>query len=268
MRKSRIKSKFRRGLPAMISALHLADPTMYETLSLMGIDGIWLDMEHHSTTVNMASELIRATRVGLADVVARPAKGEFMRMGRMLEMGASAIMYPRCDSAEEAAEVVRWSKFAPMGQRGIDGANPDNPYLLMPLPEYIKEANEETLVIIQIEDTDALDEVDEIAAIDGVDVIMLGPGDFSILNGFPGQMDHPDLLDAKKRIASATKAHGKEWGCPVGSVDAARDLLEMGARFIPYGADIVYLLAAYGKQIKDFSEIGFDFSDAPYKSQF
>ena len=73
----------------------------------MGFDGIWLDLEHHAHSVETANQLMRAARVGGADIVARPAKGEFMRMGRLLEAGAQAIMYPRCDDPEEAAEVVR-----------------------------------------------------------------------------------------------------------------------------------------------------------------
>ena len=84
-------------------------------------------------------------------------------MGRILEAGAQGIMYPRCESAEEAAEVVRWAKFAPLGERGVDGANPDNPYCAMPMPPYLKAANENTLLITQLESPKALDAADAIA---------------------------------------------------------------------------------------------------------
>ena len=107
MRKSKIKEKLSRNEPAFITTLHYTDPSIYEMTSLMGFDGIWVDMEHHSTSVETSSTLMRAARVGSSDIVARPAKGEFMRMCRMLEMGAQAIMYPRCTSPEEAAEVVK-----------------------------------------------------------------------------------------------------------------------------------------------------------------
>ena len=88
-----------------------------------------------------------------------------MRMGRLLEAGAQAIMYPRCESAEEAAEVVRWAKFAPQGERGVDGANGDNPYCAMPMPQYLKLANEHTLLITQLESPRALDNADAIARV-------------------------------------------------------------------------------------------------------
>src|SRR5262245_378747 len=107
MRTSRVKAKLKRKEPALLTTLHLTDPSLYEMTSLMGFDGIWMDLEHHSYSVETANALMRAARVGTADILARPAKGEFMRLGRMLEAGAQGIMYPRCDDAKEAREVVR-----------------------------------------------------------------------------------------------------------------------------------------------------------------
>src|SRR5262245_18527620 len=101
---------------------------------------------------------MRAARAGASDILARPAKGEFMRMGRLLEAGAQGIMYPRCESAEEAAELVRWAKFAPQGERGVDGPNGDNPYCSMPMSAYLRAANDQTLLIAQIESPTALDQ--------------------------------------------------------------------------------------------------------------
>src|SRR5437660_1246984 len=118
MRPSKIKAKLQRNEPVLVTALQILDGSLFELVGLMGFDGIWLDMEHHGPSVETATKLIRAARVGSADVMARIAKGEFMRMGRVLEAGAHGIMYPRCDNADEARAVVTWSKFAPMGRRG------------------------------------------------------------------------------------------------------------------------------------------------------
>src|SRR5688500_18912834 len=133
MRQSRVLAKVRAGEAAMGVALHLTDPSVFEMTGLLGFDVIWMDMEHHFYSLEVAAGLMRAARVGNADVVARPAKGEFMRMGRMLEAGATGIMYPRCDSPEEAREVVKWAKYAPIGKRGFDGSNPDAPYCMTPM---------------------------------------------------------------------------------------------------------------------------------------
>ncbi|NOZ41090.1 MAG: aldolase [Planctomycetes bacterium] len=261
MRPSRIKAKLAKNEPALVCALHLTDPSIHELVSLMGIDGIWLDMEHHATSMEKANELMRAARVGTSDVVARPGKGEFMRMARMLEAGAQGIMYPRCDDAKEAAEVVRWSKFSPLGERGIDAANPDNPYCSMPLDQYIQEANEQTFVVIQLEQAHAIEQADAIAAVEGVDVLMLGPGDFSILSGIPGQMDHALVQQAKEKIAAAAKNAGIQWGTTCGSIQAIRDSLELGARFICYGADILIIKQGFEQIQHDCEQLGFTFDN-------
>jgi 4-hydroxy-2-oxoheptanedioate aldolase len=243
----------------LVVTLHLTDASIFELVSLMGFDCIWMDLEHHFYSLETASHLMRAARVGASDVLARPAKGEFMRMGRMLEAGAHGIIYPRCDDAAEAAEVVRWAKFAPQGTRGADAANPDNPYLMMPVADYVAEANRQTFLVIQIEDPQALERADEIAAVDGVDVLFLGPGDFSILSGVPGQFDHPIIRQAVERIAQAAEKAGKHWGCPAFSVDHTRQLIERGARFIAHSGDIVMLKAGLEQLRGDFAPLGFTF---------
>lgn len=259
MRPSKIKAKLQRNEPVLLTTLHLFDPSLYELASLMGFDGIWLDLEHHGTSLETAMTLLRAARVGSADVMVRPAKGEFMRLGRILEAGAQGIMYPRCADAAEAREVVTWAKFAPLGKRGVDGGNPDMPYCSMPLTDYLKAANAQTFVVVQIEDQQALANAEAIAAVPGVDVLFFGPGDFSILSGIPGQFDHPLVNQAISTIAAAAQKGGKHWGMPVPSVERARQLMEMGARFLCHGADILMVKNGLEEMQRNFAPLGFTF---------
>jgi 4-hydroxy-2-oxoheptanedioate aldolase len=261
MRTSRVKAKLKRGEPVLVTTLHFNEPAVYEMISLMGFDAIWLDLEHHNHSVESAGNLMRAARVGSSDLIVRPAKGEFMRMGRILECGAQGIMYPRCDDAREAQQVIRWSKFAPLGTRGIDWANPDVPYMSLPITDYLGLANRETFVVIQIESREALEHADAIAAVEGVDVLMLGPGDFSILAGVPCQYDHELVQNAWKRLGAAAAKHGKHWGGPAFSPQHARQLLDLGARFICHSADVVLLKAAFEKLQDDFAPLGFSFDN-------
>lgn len=261
MRPSRIKAKLSRNEPVMVVTLHLTDPSLFELTSLMGFDGIWMDMEHHSYSLETGAALMRAARVGGSDIIARPAKGEFMRMQRMLEAGAQGIMYPRCDDAKEAAEVVRWLKFAPQGKRGCDGANADMPYLTMPLEQYLREANEQTFLIIQIEQPETVDHIEEIAATDGVDILMIGPGDLSIQYGIPGQMNHELIRNVWQRTAKAAADNGKAWGCPSGSPEQTQELLDLGARFICHSADIVLVKCGLENIRDQFTPLGFSFDD-------
>ncbi len=261
MRPSRIKAKLNRGEPVLVTTLHLTDPSLFELTSLMGFDGIWMDMEHHTYSLETAAGLMRAARVGSTDIIARPAKGEFMRMQRMLEAGAHGIMYPRCDDAREAAEAASWARFAPQGRRGCDAGNPDVPYLSMPIDQYVAEANRQTFLIVQIESPEALEKVDEIAAVDGVDLLLLGPGDYSILSGCPGQMNDERTRRAKLKVAEAARRAGKNWGCPVGSPEQARELMEMGARLICYHADIVMVKCGLEQIQRDMGPLGFTFEN-------
>ncbi len=259
MRSSGIKRKLRQGQPALITALFLNDASVFELASLMGFDGIWMDLEHHLLSVERAGELMRAARVGTSDIIARPAKGEFMRMGRLLEAGAQGIMYPRCESAEEAAEVVKWSKFAPLGQRGFDSGNPDNPYCCVPPQQYVQQANDETFVVVQLESPSAIDQASEIAQVEGVDALILGPADFSILAGIPGELQHPMIDDALRRIAAACQATGKDWGCPGLTPTRSRELLDRGARLHFSGADILLVKTGLERIQRDFAPLGFTF---------
>jgi 4-hydroxy-2-oxoheptanedioate aldolase len=261
MRFSRIKAKLRKNEPALITCLHYTDATLYEMTSLMGFDGIWMDLEHHAYSVETAAKLMCAARVGASDIVARPAKGEFMRMGRLLEAGAQAIMYPRCESTEEAAEVVKWSKFAPVGERGMDAANADAPYCFMPIKPYLRTANEETVVIVQIESPRALENVESIAKVPGVDILMIGPGDLSVLAGMPCDFENPYMIEARKRVAKAAKAAGIHWGMPSGSPEHTRQIMNMGARFICHGADIVMVKRALEQIQQSYAPLGFTFDN-------
>ncbi len=261
MRPSKIKAKLARDEPVLVTMSNLTDPSVHEMTSLMGFDGIWIDLEHHGPGLETVSHEIRATRVGTSDVIARPAKGEFMRMARLLEAGAHGIMYPRCDNAEEAAQVVRWSKFAPLGERGVDASNPDAPYSSMPLDRYIEEANQQTFLVIQLEQACAIEQADAIAAVEGVDILMLGPADFSVLSGIPGQIGHALVREAKEKIASAARNAGIHWGTTGRSVEDIRDLLEMGARFICYGNDFQIVRQGLEKIQHDCASLGFTFDN-------
>jgi 4-hydroxy-2-oxoheptanedioate aldolase len=262
MRQSRIKAKLASNEPVMVTTLHLTDASLFELTSLLGFDGIWMDMEHHLYGLETAAGFMRAARVGVSDIIARPAKGEFMRMQRMLEAGAQGIMYPRCDDAEEAAQVVAWAKFPPMGKRGCDFFNPDAPYGMMPLDQYLEEANRQTFLVVQIEQPQTVEAVEGIARVDGVDVLMLGPGDLSIQYGVPGQMEHPVMRKAVERVADAARAAGKHWGSPSFSVERTRELLDMGARFICHQADILLVKSGLERIREEFSPLGFTF-DVP-----
>lgn len=259
MRLSKTLSKWRAGEPVLGITLHLTDPSVYELASLMGFDLIWMDLEHHATSLETAASLMRAARAGNSDILARPAKGELMRTARLLEAGAQGIIYPRCTSPEEATEVVRNVKFPPHGDRGLDGAGPDAPYGSMPLKDYLETANRETFLLLQIEDPEGLTNAEAIALVEGVDMLFFGPGDYSIRAGFPGDYQDPRYWQALEKVAHAAKTAGKMWGTPAFSADHAKKLLDTGAMLVTRTSDLTILRLALQDLQKEFSPIGFDF---------
>lgn len=257
VRPSQVLRLLREDQPAHGVALRFTDASVPEYVSMLGFDAIWIDLEHHHISVEKAAEMIRGARAGgPADVVARPGKGEFARMARLLEAGARGIMYPRCESAAEAAELVRWAKFPPHGERGLDGAGPDNPYRLTPVAEYVAQANRETFLIAQIESPAALDQAAAIAAVPGIDFLMLGPGDYSSSIGAPGRMDHPEVTAAHERVRAAAHGAGKHWAVTCFDQAHAAACLAQGARLLFHGSDLRLVLAGMAQLSQDVRTLG------------
>jgi 4-hydroxy-2-oxoheptanedioate aldolase len=247
MHTSKVKQIWKDGGLAIGTLVKSIDPVHSEALSQMGFDFLWYDLEHSDKSVETFSNLARATRVGNVDILARPARWEYMRMGRLLEAGATGILYPRCESAEEATELVRWSKFHPMGERGFDGGSADNNYGQYPADNYTDQANENTWITAQVESPAALKKVSEIASVDGIDCIFFGPGDYSALTGRPGDVKGEKTLEAARITAEETIAAGKIFGTLVFDMDHAKQMKDLGAQLLVHGADIVFYKKAYAE---------------------
>jgi 4-hydroxy-2-oxoheptanedioate aldolase len=257
MKKSVVKSLWSEGKPACCTLIKFGDPRVAEIAAMSGFDCLWMDLEHHCWSVETAENMIRAARLLGCDVMARPAKGEIMRMGRLLEAGATGILYPRVETVEEAKECVRWAKFAPQGERGFDGGNADSPYGSMDMATYIKVANRETFILAQIESPSAVPNARAIAEVDGIDGLFFGPGDFSVLAGVPGQFESDTVQNALQQVSKSARAAGKQFGTLVFSREQAARVLNMGATFVTMGCDVPLLKRAL-EQIRDqYQELGF-----------
>lgn len=255
MRISKVKSVWKEGRMALGTLVKSIDPVHSEVLSQMGFDFLWYDLEHSDKSLETFSSLARATRVGDVDVLARPARWEYMRMSRLLEAGASGIMYPRCESADEAKEIVRWSKFHPMGERGFDGGSADNNYGQYPADGYTRDANEQTWLLAQVESPRAVENADTIAAVDGIDGVFFGPGDYSALTGAPGQIKNDSTIEAARKTAVATIAAGKVFGTLVFDREHAEIMRDAGAKLLICGADIVYYRGAFQKVLSEMADL-------------
>jgi len=144
---------------------------------------------------------------------------------------------PHVVTREEAEWVARNAKYPPIGRRGLENMMPDADLGFVDTRSYIEHANRETFVAIQLEDVEALDHLDDIVSVKGIDILFIGPGDLTLSMGIPLQLDHARYRDAVARIAAAAARHGKWWGLPVGDVAAAQRFAEQGARLFNIGGD-------------------------------
>ena len=247
MRESRVLKKMRAGEVATSVKLNLADPAVTELAALAGFDCVWLDMEHVPHTDTDILNHIRAAKMHDMDTLVRVKRGSYSDMIHPLEMDASGIMVPHLMSFEEAKEIVYYTKFHPVGRRPLDGGYADGAYCMLPPDEYIKQANKERFVVVQIEDPEPLDELEEIAQLDGIDMLFFGAADFSQGIGTPAQWDNPKIAETRKRVAEVARKYGKFAGIP-GGASQFDELANMGYQFISVGAD-VYGLGEYLKQI-------------------
>jgi 4-hydroxy-2-oxoheptanedioate aldolase len=131
----------------------------------------------------------------------------------------------------------------------------------MPMPQYLKAANEHTLLIAQLESPHALDHAAEIARVPGIDVLMLGPGDLSVVAGIPYQFDHPLIVDAHRRVAEAAKSAGKWWGTVSGSPEHTRKLFDLGAKFVCHGCDLIMVKQGMELIQQRYAPLGFTFDN-------
>jgi 4-hydroxy-2-oxoheptanedioate aldolase len=253
MRRSRVLEKLRSGGIATCVKLNISDHKVAELASLAGFDCVWTDMEHVGSDWSAIEKQILTAKVYDVDTLVRVARGSYSDHIRPLEMDASGIMVPHVMNLEDAKKVVMMTKFHPVGRRPLDGGNADGSYCRIPLADYIKQANDNRFVMIQIEDPEPLDELEQIIALEGIDIVFFGPGDFSQGIGTPGEFDSPLLLKTRERIASLCKKHGKFAGT-VGGMTNISDLADLGYSFISVGADVVGLGEYFVKVMEAFGK--------------
>ena len=251
LRPCRVLAKLRRDEVVSCMKLNLADARVAEIAGLAGFDCIWPDMEHVPNTIRDVECHIRAAKMYDMDTMVRVARGSYTDLIRPFELDAAGIMVPHIMSLADAEEVVRRTRFHPMGRRPIDGGNADGAYCRMPLDQYTAQSNEQRFVMIQIEDPEPLDEIDAIAQLPGIDLILFGYGDFSHAVGVPGQTDHPRVQEAGRLVLETSRKHGKHVGI-VGAIERLPELIEAGYRFISIGADVVTLANDFSDRMEIF----------------
>jgi 2-keto-3-deoxy-L-rhamnonate aldolase RhmA len=227
---ARVLQKLQKGGASICAKACYQDPELVELMASAGFDGVWICLEHKRLDAATLGSLIQACRLGGADAVIRVKPANYADLLYLLESGARGIMLPRVKGPDEVGEVVRAMKFPPLGNRGYDGVHAESNFGRQPPGEYLAKANEGNFLIVQIEEPEIVPHIDEIAAMPGVDILFVGPGDLTLGLGKFGQTNDPEVRAILQRVADACRRHGKVAGIPC-APEQVREYQAMGYRF-------------------------------------
>jgi 4-hydroxy-2-oxoheptanedioate aldolase len=232
-----------RGDTLLGAFLNLASPAAAELCARAGFDWLIVDLEHGAGNEADLVPVLTAIETTRTAALVRPASGERIRIGRALDLGAAGIMVPRLDIVEEVREAVSYLRYPPDGVRGVALLTRGARFGTVPHSE-VRSLNDDVVGIIQIESAAAVASVAEIAAIDGVDVLFVGPSDLSHSMRIPGQLNHRDYLAALDAVVAAAQAAGKSAGILLRQAGELQRHLELGFRFVGIGSDAGFVVDA------------------------
>jgi len=209
-----------------------------------GFDWLFIDMEHSSMDADLASQLaMAALGAGITPLVRVPGH-EHYHASRLLDNGAQGIVAPHVDTVEEARRIAAACRYPPLGHRSVAGAQPQLGFRNVPVGEATRVVNAETLVVIMLETPKAIENADEIAQVEGVDVLLIGTNDLCAEMGIPGQFADARVEDAYRKVIAACRKHGKHPG--MGGVydpPLMQKYVGLGMRFILSGSDLSFMMA-------------------------
>jgi len=222
-----------------------------------GFDTLYVDLEHSSFSLETCSQIcIAALEAGIAPFVRVPANTPDY-IARVLEGGALGVIAPHVHSADDAKAVVRAAKFAPVGERSNAGGLPHLHYRSFPAAEAYAALNDASMIIVQFESAAALAKAEEIVAVEGIDLVLVGLNDLLADWGLPGDYDHPRVREVYANTIALCRKHGKH--CGVGGLatrpDLVAEFVKMGARYVSTGTDLGFLLGACTARAKAVREI-------------
>jgi 4-hydroxy-2-oxoheptanedioate aldolase len=248
-----LKDKLARGeLTASMTVRLVSSVEIVRVAKTAGFDAIYIDLEHSAFSLETTCQIsVMALEAGVPALVRVPARTpEYI--SRVLDGGALGVIAPGVRSAAEAQSVVAAAKYPPLGTRGMSTGLAHLGFRSLPAKEALPKMNEATMVIVQLESAAGLAVIEDIVAVPGVDMVLIGTNDFLADLGRPGEYDHPKVREAYERTIAACRRHGKTAG--VGGLSSRPDLVQqfvgMGARFVSTGTDLGFLLAACMERAK------------------
>lgn len=251
-------NKFKQGLqgdkPMWGLWLGLPDASCAEIVAGSGFDWLLIDSEHAPFELDSTMRHLQAIAPYGVPAIVRPEEGRTALLKRLLDIGAQTVLVPMCDTAEQARELVKAVKYPPQGVRGL-GSSLARAANWNRIPGYLQKANDEICLIVQAETVTAMANLEEIAAVEGVDAVFIGPSDLSASMGHIGNPDHPEVVAAIENGLKIINDAGKSGGLLCINPAKAHDYVAKGAKFVGIGVDTL-LLSNAAKQLAESFKSG------------
>ena len=244
MRKSKMLEKFRSGRFARVCSMGHFLPFYVRYAAHFKYDGIWFDLEHRCMSDREVQAILAMCHAADIDCMVRPPTTERTKLYRYLEDGASGFLVPLISTPEMAYDLVQAAKFPPIGNRGLDGAGLDSDFGIAawgPGMDFAGDANRETFILPQIETLQAVANAEEIASIEGIDGLFIGPGDLNLRLATAPPSQRIPFEQAVQTVADACAKHNKVWGIAVGSLAQVQHYRALGAQIVPWGGDFALM---------------------------
>lgn len=245
MKRTDLRARMKRGervIGTMVQEVRT--PAIAQILKEVGFDFFMLDMEHGAFNLETAAEIVRVARlVDIAPLV-RVCGPQYELIARILDQGAAGVMVPRVEARSDVERLVQAMKYPPMGQRGMSSDAPHSQYDFKPLPELIELSNEDTIAIAQIERRAAIENIDDLLSVPGLDAALVGPEDLSVSLGVPGESTSERVTGAIETMVESAKRNGVASAIHMGSVEPLQGWLNKGMTMVMYASDLDFLMAS------------------------
>lgn len=241
--KNAFKARLQAGLPQIGLWLNMAEPLPAEIAGHAGFDWLVIDGEHGPNDLRSIMAQLQALSSSSSEAVVRPPMGETWMIKQLLDIGARTLLVPMVDSAEQAKALVDAVRYPPEGKRGV-GAAVARASAFNAIADYTDTAADEICLLVQAETMAAIDDIERIAEVEGVDGIFIGPADLSADMGFRGQIGAPQVQDVIENAIRRIVAAGKPAGILTFDEELNRRYLDLGATFVAVGADVALYTSA------------------------
>ena len=242
---NRVKKALKEGKVVLGTMVNeFAEPEVVRLLAAAGFDFVMVDTEHGPFTLETVADMVRAAKSTDLMMLARVPTADYFHVAKTLDQGVHGVMIPHTEDVQQVRMAVDATKYPPMGQRSYGIRSIITDYAPSTVKEQIQRLNENTVVIVQIESQKAIDHIEDLVSIEGVDVALIGPNDLSISLGCPGDLNHPKMVSAISKVVEAAEKHGVAAGNHIRDMKILKEWRDRGMRVLMYSTDSGFMLSA------------------------